>query len=221
MVAGRRAHFSVVVDGAATDQGAGSGTVVFQSPPAGARTPMAGQQVDVMIAARPAPACRTAQLALSYLGGGAGAGNDFGTVVIRDVSSRPCTLTGPVLATGISQSGRAVTRTLRMNVRGTAVLSPDAGPVRWRAPGRLTGTRPGELAGLVTLAAEYRDGPADVDNGDCSPLWVIPATWRIGLPDGTLTVANAASVPLLSTSGGLVTCRGQLDLAQPAVVGAP
>jgi hypothetical protein len=73
----------------------------------------------------------------------------------------------------------------------------------------------------VTLAAEYRDGPASVDNGDCEPLWVIPATWRIALPDGTLMVANAGSVPMLSKSGGLVTCRGQLDAAQPVLVRAP
>ncbi len=193
IAAARHSHVSVVVDGAVIDQAAGSGTVVFQSPQAGARTRIAGQQLDVLIAAHSAPACRPAQLALSYLGGGAGAGNDFGTVLIRDTSARRCTLVGPVLATGLSRSGRAVTRTVRMNVRGTAVLSPVAGPVRWLAAGTMAGTRPGELTGLVTLAAEYRDGPANVDNGDCEPLWVIPATWRIALPDGTRTVANAGS----------------------------
>jgi hypothetical protein len=174
-----------------------------------------------MVAVGAVPACRTAQLALSYLGGGVGAGNDMATVLIRDTSARPCTLTGPVAVTGVNQAGRAVTATLRTGVRGVAVLTSGAGPVRWRVSGTLTGTQPGELTGLVLLAAEYRDGPAGVDHGYCEPLWVIPAAWRIELPSGSLTVANASAGRSISKSGGLVTCRGQLDNPQPVLVGSP
>ena len=45
--------------------------------PAGARARAAGREVEIMLAARAAPACRAAQLALSYLGGGVGAGTTW------------------------------------------------------------------------------------------------------------------------------------------------
>ena len=103
------------------------------------------------------------------------------------------------------------------------MLTPDAGPIRWRPPGVLAGTRPGELTGSVPLISEYRDGPAGVDGGLCEPLWVVPASWRVTLPGGVLTVANAAAAnPAgLVRSGGFVTCRGRLGVAAPATVGSP
>src|SRR5262245_18542149 len=93
----RRQHFTVYIDGAVLDRSAAPGTVVFQSPPAGARDSDPGRDVDVILATWRAPACTAGLLALSYLGGGASAGNDFGTLLVRDTSARPCTLTGPLL----------------------------------------------------------------------------------------------------------------------------
>jgi hypothetical protein len=82
---------------------------------------------------------------------------------------------------------------------------------------------PGELLGVIGLQAEYRDGPATVDNGLCTPLWVTPAIWRVALPDGqAMRTANAdpSNSFKLVPSGGLVTCRGRLGGNVPATVGS-
>jgi hypothetical protein len=181
------------------------------------RVPLTG------VAARPAARCTGSQLGLTYLAGGASAGNDFGTLLVRDVSARPCTLAGPLRVTGLDAGGQPDTATPVDGVQASAVLTPDAGPIRWRPPGVLAGVRPGELTGLVSLISEYRDGPAGVDRGLCQPLWVVPASWRVTLPGGTLTVPNAdgANPAGLVSSGGFVTCRGRLSVAAPATVGSP
>ncbi|MDR2983834.1 MAG: hypothetical protein LBV34_03240 [Nocardiopsaceae bacterium] len=80
------------------------------------------------------------------------------------------------------------------------------------------------MVGVIGLQAEYRDGPANVDSGLCTPLWVIPAMWRVRLPDGhTVTAPNAdpGSSFKLAPSGGLVTCRGKLGGNVPASVSSP
>ncbi len=210
-------HFSISFGGAVIDESARFGTIVFQVLPPGAVDAWPGRQVDVLLAVRSAPACRAGQLALSYTGGGAGAGNDFGSIVVRDSSAHPCTLTGPLLVTGTGPGGRADTMTERFRLTGVTVLSPRAGPAA-AAPGNQTGG----LVGMLGLAAEYRDGPTA--DGLCSPGWVVPAGWRVTFPDGQArNVANAdpRDFGKLVSSGGLVTCRGQLDMPSAAYVGSP
>lgn len=220
----RRDGFSVSYDNAAIDPAVRPGTVIFQVLPPGTWNDLPSAQVEVILAVRPALACSVRQLALTYLGGESGAGNDFGTILVRDVSDRACTLAGPLRLTGLDAAGRSVTRSVRYPVSGVAVLSPDAGPVSRpeRSLGGLSGVLPGELTGILPLAAEYRDAPTQ--DGRCNPFWVIPAAWRIILAGGgTLTVPNADrhDPARLVPSGGLVTCRGQLDLPQPVTVGWP
>jgi hypothetical protein len=219
----RRDHYSVGIDGAVLDAAAAPGTVVFQSLPAGARNSGPGGSVTVLLAARPAAQCTPSQLGLTYLAGGESAGNDFGTLLVRDVSARPCTLAGPLRVTGLGPGGQPDTTTRVDDVQGSAVLTAEAGPIRWRPPGVLAGTRPGELTGSVSLISEYRDGPAGVDRGLCEPLWVVPASWRVTLPGGVLTVPNAAAANPggIVSSGGFVTCRGRLGVAAPATVSSP
>ena len=219
--AARRHHFSIYVGGGVIDPSVRFGTVVYQSLPAGLRGSGPGHQVDVIVAVRTSPPCAGGQLALSYLGGEAGAGNDFGTLLIGDRSPRPCTLEGPLHVTGLDRNGQKVTSTARFPVAGVTVLSPGVGTVTRSGPGgALTGLNPGDLTGIVTLQAEYRDGPARVDNGLCAPLWVVPASWRVTLQDETsLVVANVdRNNRGLVRSGGFVTCRGRLGAAGPATV---
>jgi len=223
--AAQRRGYSLNFGGAVLDQQVPFGTVVFQSPSPDAITSLPGSQVDLILGVGHAPDCATRQLALSFIGGGAGAGNDFGTLVVRDTAARPCTLSGPLLVTGLGVSGRADTTTTRLPVSGVTVLSPDAGPITSHVSGASTisGAWPGELAGLVSLVAEYRDSAA-TSNGLCAPLWVIPTTWRVTFPDGgALLVSNAdpGDPVKLTPSGGFVTCRGQLGALQPAYVGSP
>jgi hypothetical protein len=217
-------RWSLYVDGAAIDRAAQPGTVIFQTLPAGVPDAGPGKDINVVLAARPAPACTAGQLALSYLGGGAGAGNDFGSVVVRDDSPRPCTLSGPLRLVGTGKAGRPVTQRVTFPVAGVAELSPATGPVSQRITvgGSPRSAARGAFVGALALQAEYRDGPASVDHGYCEPLWVIPAAWRVTLPDGyALTVANAdrTNPPGFGgSSGGLVTCRGELGGIRPAAV---
>jgi len=225
LAAARRHHVGLTFDGAAIDRADRLGTVIFQSLPPGARGGGPAGQVGVVLAVQPSPGCTMGQLTLSYLGGKPGAGNDFGTLLVRDTSSRSCTLTGPIRVTGLDAAGQRVTRTVRFPLGGVAVLSPGAGPVT-RAGSRGTGggVAPGELTGVLGLSAEYRDGPANVDRGLCAPLWVVPATWRVAFPGGgALTAANAdpADPAKLVPSGGFVTCHGELGRVGPAAVAWP
>lgn len=221
----RRHGFTLSFDAAVVDEQASFGAVVFQALPPGVPDSGPGTQVGVILAVGQAPHCSTRQLALSYLGGGPGAGNDFGTVLVRDASPRACALAGPLMVTGLDGQGRPVTPAIRSQVVGETVLSPRVGKVTRQArTGDLAGLQPGQMVGLLELVAEYRDGPARVDGGICAPLWVVPAAWRIGFADGhALTVRNAdpKNPVKLVASGGFVTCRGQLGLAQPGYVGFP
>ena len=219
--AAKRHHFSAYFDGGVIDQTAPFGSVVFQSLPAGLRATGPGRQVDLIIAVRESPRCAAGQLSLSYLGGEAGAGNDFGTLLISDRSSRACTLRGPLRVTGLRRAGQPVTNTVRFALAGATVLSPGVGTISRDSPGgKLIGLAPGDLTGSIMLQAEYRDGPANVDNGLCAPLWVVPASWRVTLPDSrSLVVANVDRHNRgLVRSGGFVTCRGKLGGVSPATV---
>jgi hypothetical protein len=220
--AARKARFVLSFDGEATDPHVAPWSAIFQALPAGAPDSGPGRDLGVTVAVPPAPTCTAAQLALTYFGGEPGAGNDFGMIGIRDISGQPCTLTGPLGVTGLNARGRAVTGTIRPDVAGTAVLSPHESQIIRGRGGRLAGVRPGEFLGEVPLSAEYRDGPSSVDNGYCERLWVVPATWRVVLPDGkALTVANAdrSNPSKLVRSGGFVTCRGRMGEVQPVSVG--
>jgi hypothetical protein len=206
-VAAGRDHFTVSFDAVVTDPAARFGAVVFQVPPSGLADARPAAQVGLILAVHRAPTCAAGQLAASYLAGGAGTGNDFGTIVIGDTGVRPCTLAGPLLVTGLAADGAVVTASARFPVTEPAVLSP--------------ARQADALVGQLMLTAEYRDDPAAA-NGLCEPYWAVPATWRVVFPGGqVLTVANAApgNPVKLVPSGGFVTCRGELGAAQHASVG--
>jgi hypothetical protein len=151
----------VYFDGGVIDRAARTGTVIFQSLPAGLPDNGADRQVNVITAVRRSPPCAAGQLALTYIGGEPA--TDFGTLLVRDRSRHACALGGPVRVTGLNPAGRRVTSTVRFPFEGAAVLSPSAGPIT-RPPGggKPGGFAPGELVGVIGLQAEYRDGPANV-----------------------------------------------------------
>jgi hypothetical protein len=178
----------------------------------------------VITAVRQSPQCTASQLALTYLGGEPATGNDFGTLLVRDRSRHACALPAQLRVVGLDAAGARVTNTVRFPFEGNTILSPGAGPITRSTDGRLRGTAFGELLGSIGLQAEYRDGPSNVDNGLCTPLWVSPATWRVNLPDGqAITASNSDPTNSfkLASSGGLVTCRGKLGGNVPATVGSP
>jgi hypothetical protein len=213
--AAKQHGLTLFVDGAQLDASVPAGTVIFQSPPPVADNPGPGSQLEVIVATAHASACAPAQLALTYRGGGLGAGNDFGSILFRDTGAGSCTLAGMVSATGLNAAGIPVTATVTSAFAGPGALSPNAAPVPDGS-----GPAPGELVYAWTFQAEYRDGPASVDNGYCQPDWVIPAAWRIALPGGAaVTVPNADPGNLYGgegqSKGGLITCLGRLGVAAP------
>jgi hypothetical protein len=161
-----------------------------------------------------ATVCSLHDLAFEYLGGGAGAGNDFGTILIRDVSASPCLLRGPVIVSGINRSHQVVTQTVSYPVAPDLILTARAARV---TPGDFAPR--GVVIGDLLMAAGYRDDPASPD-GLCRAHLVIPAAWRLTLLHGESTVADASYDPQdpHNRYSSLLTCYGQIDT--PGVIDA-
>jgi hypothetical protein len=127
----RRHGFGLGVDGEALDPAAAFGTIIFQVPPPSAVDSGPGSpSVGVIVAVPPTPACQPGHLRLDYRAGGPGAGNDFGTIIVRDVAGTPCRLAGQLRVTGVGPAGRPVTNTVTGSITGPGVLSPDAARVK-------------------------------------------------------------------------------------------
>ncbi len=194
VAAAQQAGATMLLEGELVDQ-AEAGTVLLQSP-------TLGDQVGVIAAVHRSPPCHARQLAVQYLTGGAGAGNDFGTIMIRNTSDSWCELRGPASVTGIS-AGHPVTNTRTVTVDADLELSPHAHAA---VPGKASPTD--QLAASLRLSAGYRD---DAGGSPCTPHWVVPTSWQVAVGSATLTVANSRASASVSLPGaaGLITCRGR------------
>lgn len=190
----RRAGDQIELGGELVDSSP-AGTVLLQGP-------TLNHRIEVIAAVHHSPPCRTGQLAIQYLPGGAGAGSDFGTILLRNTSVSWCELDGPAVISGRTGSQR-VTNTLELAIAGDLELSPAAAAA---VPGHALPAD--QLVASLMLSAEYRD---DTDGSLCDPHWVVPVTWRVVLGAVTLAVTNgratASARPL--GAGGLITCRGR------------
>lgn len=214
VIAARRRHFALTVDGEAVDPAAPFGTVIFQALPPGVPDAEPGPySVGIVVAVDRAPYCQADQLRLSYRAGGAGAGNDFGEIVLRNAAAAPCRLAGPLQVTGVNAAGRPVTSAVTAKVAAPGVLGPDTPSLR-----DLAGPAPGNVIYGLPLMAEYRDD-ATSPNGLCTDR-VTPLRWLVQLPGGlVIMVPNTDSgspFRLLGSSSGLVTCRGRLGAKSQA-----
>ena len=152
--------------------------------------------------------CRAQHLSLTYYGGGAGAGNDFGAIQIRNVGGEPCQLLGPIQLIGLDRHGNPVTQALTYAVGSNLNLSP-------RAAAHPPGQPPtGDVTASLSVAAYYRDDPSS-PNGLCQQRRVIPALWRVRFRDGSRNVANASIDLGYPAFSSLITCGGQLDTPSP------
>src|SRR5580704_16355108 len=94
-----------------------------------APAPASSNAISATISPQPAPAptqvpaCRASQLSLTYLTGQPVGGHDFGIIAIWDKSAAGCSLTGPVLLTGLSQAGHPVTQDLTYEVSAPGTLT--------------------------------------------------------------------------------------------------
>lgn len=199
----------------------GQGNASLQVPPAASATPSppppsqppSSTPTPTATSTAVAAACRLSQLGLRYLGGGAGAGNDFGTIVIRDIAARPCRLTGPVVLHGVDANGNADTQSVSYTVDRGLVLSPNAPPDAGYQP------PPGVVVAVLQVAASYRDDPTS-PNGLCIQHTVVPASWVLRFPAGLRAVPNTSSDTGYPGFASLRTCRGQLDLPTPITADA-
>ena len=147
--------------------------------------------------------CVASGLAVRYYSGDPGAGNDIGSIVLANTTSRPCNLTGPLRVVGLDRVGGPVTNELTLSVQNQLVLTsrgyfPPAGEA---FPATLRDA-------WIRVVAAYRDDP--ITGGLCAPHAVIPAIWKVTFPNGAaLSVVNKG-VEMVPGFAGLVTCRGRI-----------
>jgi hypothetical protein len=192
-------------DGAAIDELQDAqrpfGTVVWQEPlPGVAQSRTAG--VDLLVAVGPALPCRAGQLAGRYWQGGVGTGDEFGSIVLFDTSSRPCSLSGTVTLLGLDARGRPATVAATGPLEPPLTLSP-------RATAADLQKRPvAALAASIGFGADVRDDPT-APNGLCYSHETYPATWSVALP-GQRAVRVANGGP--GSGGRFSTCHRRLSL---------
>jgi len=132
--------------------------------------------------------CHVRDLAVDFRGGGLATGNDIASLVIRDISLTPCQLVGKVVVAPFDSVGRPI-HTYAPIEGLTApkglVLSP-------RSPAVPTGqtATDGRVRAALALAGGERDDPRP-PHGSCpAAAEITPASWRVHLAHGSLTVTN-------------------------------
>jgi len=147
------------------------------------------------------PACSPSQLGLAYHGGGLGTGNDFGGIVVRNISPFPCVLTGTV---GVQALTAPSDPPITLFGGGTDLPGPSEIPMGFvltpRAP---ASTGPSPLPAdvkeaFIALVGGERDDPKT--GMDCRPSdEVTPAYWRVRIVGGSFIVRNhdGGDVPAL------------------------
>ncbi|MHB8512111.1 MAG: hypothetical protein ACYDCC_07995 [Actinomycetota bacterium] len=196
----RKHGFYLESSGELIDQELPDDSVLLQGPAAGYGG--IGNQIDILIAVHEAPTCSFDQLAFDWYEGGYGAGNDFGTIDIRDVSSQTCTLRGPITVTGLDAKGTPDTSTLKYDVQPDLVLSANQSRRGQQTPA-------GEMIAALRIGAEYRDDPLN-QGLSCTKHQVDPVTWLLQSAFGSRKVPNEAP-----NQGSLTTCRGELNPPDP------
>jgi len=152
-----------------------------------------------------AAACVLPHLAFEFFGGGVGAGNEFATIVIRDISPQPCLLQGEVTVSGIDWTGRVVTQTVTYPTAPNVVLSAHAPEVPNMQP-----LPAGEVVGELLMSTDYRDDSTSPDALCHANHVIVPASWQLTLLGGIRNVANLSHDPDPQWPR-LLTCRGEID----------
>jgi hypothetical protein len=153
--------------------------------------------------------CTWHHLAMNYYGGGAGMGNDFGLIRLRDTATAPCRLTGRIGLVGLNATGALDTMTLIYHVANVLTLTPRTARIEVGHE-----VRAGTTLATIQIEAEYRDQPHGSPTGLCTKC-VIPTRWRVTLATGPATVANADSNDPYTAFRRLLTCAGELNAPTP------
>lgn len=118
------------------------------------------------------PPCQSSQLAARLGIAGVGAGNVLGAVLIRNISSAPCSVQGTVTLTALDAQGQAIA--------GIAMVHPTTLPYATLPPDTPATPPSGSSASgayvMVRMMGEYRDDT----NGPCSAAnEVVPAKFAV------------------------------------------
>ena len=188
-----RSGFVAEFGGEAVDGAYPPGVVLLQFPPAG--TGDIGNEVDLVLSVPPSSPCVAADLALVYGGQQGATGNLVGNISMWDISHQYCLVVGPLGLVGTDASGRAVTRALVYHVSPGMVLSPGAHP-----------RGPGSVLPIDELVAGLAFATPTAANCLSAGTGTRPARWRLSLPGGDVTVANAGGL----NGAFIVDCNGSL-----------
>ena len=154
------------------------------------------------------PTCVASQLAMTYLAGGVGAGNNFGEVAVLNKTNGPCVWRGDVSATPLTRdhhviatnpAWRAIVKGILLSAHGHVVRAAAFQPA-------------GDHWGEVILAGDARDDPSS--GRTCTAAHeVTPAYWGVATAGATFTVANDDPHQIANPNffRGVTACRGRFD----------
>ncbi len=182
-------------------------TIILQNPPPGHSG--LGKEIEVTIALHKERVCTLHDLAIDFEGGGAGAGNNFGSGIVRNTSATPCEIAGSVVAVGVDAHGKVVTSSVSRELPRPTVLTTRTTPL-------VNGQAPlGTNVLRITLVAEYRDDPAAA-NGICEVHLVIPAQIRFTFDVGSFTAPNSPPTEM-PDHRAFATCYGTIHQIEAQV----
>jgi hypothetical protein len=124
---------------------------------------------------------------MSFRGGGLGTGNDFGSIVIRNIGAAPCRLDGS--ANVVALNGRQ--HPLQLFRSPASVEVPPGLVLSVNAPAWLGSHLPAEgvVMGVVDIMGGERDNPRSGQICAASDE-VTPAYWQVTMLGHSWTVAN-------------------------------
>jgi Protein of unknown function (DUF4232)/PASTA domain len=200
--AARKEGFGVDVSGELLDASVPLNTVDVQSPPPGAPA-STDEPLGLTVAVPPATACTANELRGAATPGEPGAGTAFATLMLRNISPTPCTLSGPLRVTPTDEHGRALAATDTILVPQPLVLSADS-------------PDPSDLAEPDTLAASVLLSSTDY-SGNCTGPVGHPQDWQVTLPDRSQLVIPAPSQS--SSFPPVIICADQVSAGPVSFVG--
>jgi hypothetical protein len=190
------------VNGELLDASVPLNTVDVQSPPPGAPA-STDEPLSLTVAVPPTTTCTANELQGAATPGEPGAGTAFTTLMLRNISPRPCTLTGPLRVTPMDEHGRALAATDTIPVPQPLVLSANS-------------PDPSELAEPDTLAASVLLSSTDYA-GNCTGPVGHPQDWEVTLPDRSQLMVSAPSQS--SSFPPVIICAEQVSAGPVSFVG--
>ena len=154
-----------------------------------------------------APDCVASQLAATFWEGLVGAGNMFGTILLRNTSASACSMEGAQTFYGVDAQGRRDTPGMSQPYTLARVVLPSRTP----APSETAGPTPGAYLEISIIGGYRDDGTDGGINGLCTAAnEVVPATFVVTLGSVTLRVANYSPVAGWAGFHSIEGCHGAI-----------